>query len=64
MPGRRGTLQKIADAVEDVVQTVAVETGLVENPLKPKPKAVRKAVRKAKVARAEKEKREARWTKR
>lgn len=64
MPGKRGTLRKIADAVEDVVQTVAVETGLVDDPEEPKPKAVRKAVRKAKVARAEKEKRDARWTKR
>lgn len=51
MAGKKGPLETIADAVGDAVQTVAVEVGLIGEP-EPQPKAVRKAARKALVARA------------
>jgi len=63
MAGRRGTLEKIADAVEEVVVAVTVSTGLAPEP-EPKSKTARKAKRKATIVRAAQAKEAARWKKR
>ncbi len=55
MSEKKGSLQKIMDAVGDAVHAVAAEVGLTEpepTPV-PKPKAVRKSARKAAVAKVE-----------
>lgn len=55
MSGKKGSLQKIMDAVGDAVQAVATEVGLTEPEPAPVPKskAVRKSARKAAVAQVE-----------
>jgi hypothetical protein len=53
MSEEKGTLQRIADAVGGAVQAVAAEVGLAGPDPAPKPKAVRKSVRKAAVAKVE-----------
>ena len=62
MVGKKGTLQKIADAVGDAVQAVAVGLGVEPEPDAPKPKAARKAAQKEAIERAEKSKVAARKT--
>jgi len=63
MAGRKGPLEKLAEAVEEVVVAVTVSTGLAPEP-EPKSKTARKAKRKAAIARAEEAKKAAHWKKR
>lgn len=62
MARKKGTLQKIADAVEDAVQAVAVGLGADPEPADPQPKSARKAAQKEAIVRAEKTKVAARKT--
>ena len=55
MAETKGSLEKIADAVGEAVQAVAVGVGLASEP-EPQPKAIRKAERKAMITRVEKAK--------
>jgi len=53
MAEKKGTLQKIAEAVEDAVQAVAAGFGAEAEPADPKPKSARKADQKEAIERAE-----------
>jgi hypothetical protein len=65
MAGKKGPLDKIADAVSDAVQAVAAGVGLAPEPEPaPQPKAARKAARKALVARVTESKKGTRRAKR
>ena len=64
MATKKGALEKIAEAVGDAVEAVAVNVGLSEPDPEHKPKAARKAERKARVAEVEETKKSARKARR